>query len=454
MQLPTELVLMIAEQTEKSDFSALARVNRDLYGILNDRLYQHNIRQTGDGICKAAELGCRPAIERFLRLGFDARQPYAPCPTSRYDEFLGVAGRSLEHPLLHATQYGHVDIVRYLLEAGSDPDVRAGNRLTPLLIASKHGFLTIVRALKEAGGEGNMYPEGDPNFLEMFQKTPIREAAYGGQLNVVRYLISVSEDAHSLASRCFLEAAASGNVELISYLIDNGAHVNYRGWVSEGQHTHDRGTALFFAVKHNHPETVRLLLQHGATIREAIGSGTPDVGTTLSRLAVRLGFGEVLKILLDHDASGLNDLLDCAIANGNPAIVDVLLAAFQDDPIWLFTHMQSAIKVGHADIVDLLIKKGFNEVEAMYFAVFNDSERIVEHLLRCGVDPNLDLPNTRKNPLRLALAMNNIPITEVILRYVAQIDPVDLQRFRQSKRNVMLEQFLLLSPLPDSFYGP
>jgi ankyrin repeat protein len=177
-----------------------------------------------------------------------------------------------------------------------------------------------------------MYPEGDPNFLEMFQRTPIREAAYGGQLNVVRYLISVSEDARSVASKCFLEAAAAGNVELISYLIDNGAHVNYRGWVSEGQQTHDRGTAIFFAVKHNHPETVRLLLQYGATIRGAIGSGSPDVGTTLSRLAVRLGLGEVLKILLVYDASGLDDLLDCAIANGHTAIVDVLLAAFHDDP--------------------------------------------------------------------------------------------------------------------------
>jgi ankyrin repeat protein len=143
-------------------------------------------------------------------------------------------------------------------------------------------------------------------------------------LNVVRYLISVSGDARSVASECFLEAAASGNVELISYLIDTGAHVNYRGWVSEGQQAHDRGTAIFFAVKHNHPETVQLLLQHGATIKEAIGSGTPDVGTTLSRLAVRLGFGGVLKILLDHDASGLDDMLDYAIANGNTAIVDVL----------------------------------------------------------------------------------------------------------------------------------
>jgi hypothetical protein len=50
--------------------------------------------------------------------------------------------------------------------------------------------------------------------------------------------------------------------------------------------------------------------------------------------------------------------------------------------------------------------------------------------------------------------MNNIPITEVLLRYGARIDPVDLQRFHQFKKNAMLEEFLLLSPLPASFYGP
>ncbi|KAJ0422929.1 hypothetical protein BJY00DRAFT_279107 [Aspergillus carlsbadensis] len=83
-----------------------------------------------------------------------------------------------------------------------------------------------------------------------------------------------------------------------------------------------------FAVKHNHPETVRLLLQHNACVHTVIGSGTIFVGTTLYMLAVHLGFVEVLKILIDHDASGLDDLLHEAIPIGQTSIVEVLLTRF------------------------------------------------------------------------------------------------------------------------------
>ena len=52
-----------------------------------------------------------------------------------------------------ASQNGHVDVVRVLLEQGADINKAKNNGATPLLIASQNGHVDVVRVLVEQGAD-------------------------------------------------------------------------------------------------------------------------------------------------------------------------------------------------------------------------------------------------------------------------------------------------------------
>lgn len=86
---------------------------------------------------------------------------------------------------LHAaSRAGHGDIVRALLEAGADPNVRAqaGHRATPLHWAARAGHIETTRALVEAGADVNVRAGVDGAL------TPMRTAVDRGFHEIVQYL--------------------------------------------------------------------------------------------------------------------------------------------------------------------------------------------------------------------------------------------------------------------------
>jgi ankyrin repeat protein len=55
--------------------------------------------------------------------------------------------------LRFAAQYGHLEITKYLLESGADPNLRAKDGLDPLLSAIDYGHLEIVEVLLSHGAD-------------------------------------------------------------------------------------------------------------------------------------------------------------------------------------------------------------------------------------------------------------------------------------------------------------
>jgi hypothetical protein len=62
----------------------------------------------GKGILQAAAHGSLSAVQRFTEKGFEVQYQ--------------LGGHHLrDHPILHAATYGHVEVVKYFLEQGSNP---------------------------------------------------------------------------------------------------------------------------------------------------------------------------------------------------------------------------------------------------------------------------------------------------------------------------------------------
>ena len=55
-------------------------------------------------------------------------------------------------PLATAARYGHLDMVKCLLDRGADPDIADGPWATPLARAVKAGYNEITGLLKQHGG--------------------------------------------------------------------------------------------------------------------------------------------------------------------------------------------------------------------------------------------------------------------------------------------------------------
>jgi ankyrin repeat protein len=91
-----------------------------------------------------------------------------------------------------ASQYGHLEIVRILLDAGEDPTrfnpVGGHSHSTPLHQAAGNGYLDVVKLLIEHGA--------NPNVKDIFfGGTPAGWANYSGKKEVEAYLRSIKAKA-------------------------------------------------------------------------------------------------------------------------------------------------------------------------------------------------------------------------------------------------------------------
>ena len=117
-----------------------------------------------------------------------------------------------------ATINGHLDVVQFLIEHGSD--VNAADKLgfTPLLLAAIYGHAKIAECLLQ--NEANV--NAASSFGDM---TALNIAAFGGNEDVVMILLN-----HDADLKDSLHAAVEGgHLHIVSMLTEHGADVNGKG---------------------------------------------------------------------------------------------------------------------------------------------------------------------------------------------------------------------------------
>ena len=89
-------------------------------------------------------------------------------------------------PLTYAAWYGHVEVVRVLLEGGVNVDVAVAFRQTALHVAAFNGHLDVCRLLLDWGAK--------VDHLDIWKDTPLHWTAWKGHLSVVKLLVERGAD--------------------------------------------------------------------------------------------------------------------------------------------------------------------------------------------------------------------------------------------------------------------
>uniref|UniRef100_A0A673XGI4 Ankyrin repeat and KH domain containing 1 n=1 Tax=Salmo trutta TaxID=8032 RepID=A0A673XGI4_SALTR len=217
-------------------------------------------------------------------------------------------------PLMEAASAGHVEVARVLLEYGAGINTHSNEfKESALTLACYKGHLDMVRFLLEAGADQEHKTD------EMH--TALMEACMDGHVEVARLLLDsgaqVNMPADSFESPLTL-AACGGHVELAALLIERGANL---------EEVNDEGyTPLMEAAREGHEEMVALLLAQGANIN----AQTEETQETALTLACCGGFLEVADFLIKAGADielGCSTPLMEAAQEGHLELVKYLLAA-------------------------------------------------------------------------------------------------------------------------------
>ncbi|KAJ7595613.1 ankyrin repeat-containing protein [Mycena floridula] len=240
---------------------------------------------------RAASHGSLSLLKQFFKWGADLNAPDMTDtwhPTALYEAseagHLEIVKFILEHgvdvnakggywdcALGAAAHLGNIEVVEYLLNHGADP-----NAPDYILFHALNGGLEIVEMLIAKGA--NLQVQGDAALLG---------ASSNGNLDIVKLLIKKGVSPKN--GQIFHRACYCGHLEVVQFLVENGANVN----VLSGHW----GTALLAAIDGNEKEVVEFLIQSGADVNAT--GGKPS---TPLQLAIQTGHKDIEDILHSHGA--------------------------------------------------------------------------------------------------------------------------------------------------------
>lgn len=148
-----------------------------------------------------------------------------------------------EYALRNALQSGNLEVVKYLINLGANIHIKyKGERV--ISIAAQRGYLHLVKYLVDLG----LDPHADDD-------AAVRSASCCGRLEVVKYLVDLGANIRAKDDYALWLSAREGHLEVVNYLVDLGANIHAGN---------DR--ALNHAVQKGHFPVVKYLVEKGSKI--------------------------------------------------------------------------------------------------------------------------------------------------------------------------------------------
>ncbi|CCI44628.1 unnamed protein product [Albugo candida] len=195
-------------------------------------------------------------------------------------------------------------------------------------------------------------------------------------------------------------AVTSGQSEAVRWLLQHGADANL---VAVSSYRSERVPPIFLA---DHPEIVRILIEHGANILMVPDPGHMNTVTVL-QMAYMRSDRAVEHELEEH--------------GGDVALTPFHAAAALDDVVAVRKFIRDGIDVNCLGEQGYL---GMNRRTPLHWAVVNNAKNVVEILLHSNADPNFQDVRGR-TPLHWAARLNHAEIISCLLSYDANVNIVD-----------------------------
>ncbi|OQE39856.1 hypothetical protein PENCOP_c006G07555 [Penicillium coprophilum] len=305
----------------------------------------------------------------------------------------------------HLVAYGGLTPIlsRYII-SGDDLNARDSDGMTPLAYATQNGHLEAVKLLLQSR-------DTFPDVMNNHGGTPLLIAAFQGHTEIAQLLMQYGANPHTKyddGCSTLCGAAQSGSIQLMQLFLDKGVDINSRC----SYDSIDDQTALSHAFSNNSTEALQFLLSKGAD---------PDIqdefGNTLLCDAARAG-DEALATDLIHRGVRVNikgnlgsTPLHYAIEGGSINIVKLLLdvgAKLNAQDNSLDTPLAIAVRYGFEEAALYLLQRGADanvknkEAEAALFhAIKKGYTQVAIALLKHGANPNL-VNHQHESPLFVA----------------------------------------------------
>jgi ankyrin repeat protein len=321
------------------------------------------------------------------------------------------------NPLQAAAYVGNKEIVETLLQHGASVNMQGGRYGNALQAAAYvNGWnpsVELVRFLIDQGADLNTTSGEYGNALQAAVAASSMDLKRKRHIfPIARLLLDSGLDINlkgGYYGSTLAAAAQSGNLEIVGFLLDNGAQIDMGGRF---------GCPLAVAAGARHKAMVELLIHRGANINAQDENGETALGHAVSG-----GDLDIVRFLLRNNANvnlGENDCcpLRISASRGQPEIFHLLLEYGAELSC---VNMGVAATGGNVAIMQFCLENGgdVNERDvnngcALQTAAFMGHTEAVRFLLDHGADPNIR-GGQSGNALQAAVRADSVDIVEMLL---------------------------------------
>lgn len=291
-------------------------------------------------------------------------------------------GATLDERLLYiATEYGNVENIKFLLDAGMNINT-SGNPEALIHIAVLNNDYDVVKLLLERGII--FQPNGWSD-----NRNPLSCAAKNGNIDIVNLFIDYGYPLNNETIFLAMDAAAQGNqLTTLKYFLDKGYSPNL---------TLSDDSLLAYSCLRGKLDAVKILLEFGADING------PDMRGYPLRNAITFGHTDIAKYLIEKGA-------------------DVDAAYQYEDGSNAPSPLMIATEHGYADIIMLLVENGadlerkcWGSEETVIIKAAGTSNHILQYFIDQGANINYQSKHGETALMR-AVTLGHVKNVELLLK--------------------------------------